>query len=328
MLTEILIALVKSAIIILALLAGFAYATLLERKLVGRLQVRVGPNRAGPFGLLQPVADGIKLAFKEDLVPRGADRLMFLLAPLMSVTAALIAFAVIPIGPQVNLFGLPVDLVLADVNVGILYILAVSSMGVYGVVLAGWSSNNKYSLLGSVRASAQMISYELALGLSLVGVIMIAGSLKLTAIVDYQSNNLWFVVLQPLGFIIFTISAYAETNRAPFDLAEAETELTAGYHTEYTGLKFAMFYMAEYIGMITISSVATTMFLGGYHGPIASGPWWFLLKVFLLICGFIWTRATLPRFRYDRLMKFGWQVLLPLALLNVVLTATAIVVFG
>ncbi len=326
--TEVLIAVVKSVIIILALLTGFAYSTLLERKLVGRLQVRVGPNRAGPFGLLQPLADGIKLAFKEDFIPRGADRLMFMLAPLMSVTAALIAFAVIPIGPQINLFGLPVNLVLADVNVGILYLLAVSSMGVYGIVLAGWSSNNKYSLLGGVRASAQMISYELALGLSLVGVIMIAGSLKLTDIVDYQAAHTWFVVLQPLGFIIFTISSYAETNRAPFDLPEAETELTAGYHTEYTGLKFAMFYMAEYIGMITISSVATTIFLGGYHGPIADGPWWFLLKVFLLMCGYIWTRATLPRLRYDRLMKFGWQVLLPLALLNIVLTAAAIVVLG
>lgn len=325
--TEVLIALVKSAVIVFALLTGFAYATLLERKLVGRLQVRVGPNRTGPLGLLQPLADGIKLAFKEDVAPRGADRLMFTVAPLISTTAALIAFAVIPIGPDVNLFGQPVSLVLADVNVGILYFLAVSSMGVYGIVLAGWASNSKYSLLGGVRASAQMISYELALGLSLIGVVMIAGSLKLTEIVEYQQFTP-MVVLQPLGFIIFTIAAYAETNRAPFDMAEAEQELTAGYHTEYSGMKFAMFFLAEYISMITISSIATTMFLGGYHGPVAPGPWWFVLKVFLLMCGYIWTRATLPRLRYDRLMKFGWQILLPLALLNVGLTAVAIVILG
>ena len=325
--TEVLTALIKSAVVVFALLTGFAYATLLERKLLGRLQVRIGPNRVGPLGLLQPLADGIKLAFKEDVAPRGADRLIFAAAPLISTTAALIAFAVIPIGPQVNLFGLPVDLIIADVNVGILYFLAVSSMGVYGIVLAGWASNSKYSLLGSVRATAQLISYELALGLSLIGVVMIAGSLKLTDIVEYQQFTP-MVVLQPLGFIIFTIAAYAETNRAPFDMAEAEQELTAGYHTEYSGMKFAMFFMAEYIGMITISSIATTMFLGGYHGPVAPGPWWFVLKVFVLMCGFIWTRATIPRLRYDRLMKFGWQILLPLALLNVGLTAIRIVILG
>lgn len=324
-----LVALVKSVVILGILLTGFAYATLLERKLVAGMQVRYGPNRVGPWGLLQPLADGIKLAFKEDTAPRGADRIVFSLAPLISTVMALCAFAVIPVGPTINVFGQPIGLQLADVNVAILYVLGVTSLGIYGIVLAGWASNNKYSLLGGVRSSAQMISYELALGLSLVGVLMIAGTLRLTQIVDAQ-RSIWFIFLQPLGFIVYFISAIAETNRAPFDLPEAETELVAGYHTEYSGMKFAMFFMAEYINMITVSSVATTLFLGGWHGlfGLADGPWWFFLKVFLFMCVFVWLRATLPRLRYDRLMSFGWKVLLPLALLNVVLTAGGILIFS
>ncbi|MGH2458068.1 MAG: NADH-quinone oxidoreductase subunit NuoH [Chloroflexota bacterium] len=322
-----LVALIKSVIVLVILLTGFAYATLLERKLVAGMQVRFGPNRVGPWGMLQPLADGIKLAFKEDSAPRGADKIVFSLAPLISVVMALSAFAVIPIGPTVTIFGQPIGLEVADVNISVLYVLGATSLGIYGIVLAGWASNNKYSLLGGVRSTAQMISYELALGLSLVGVLMITGTLRLTDIVNAQSST-WFIFLQPLGFIIYFISALAETNRAPFDLPEAETELVAGYHTEYSGMKFAMFFMAEYINMITVSAVATTLFLGGWHGlfGLADGPWWFFLKVFALMCVFVWLRATLPRLRYDRLMNFGWKVLLPLALLNIVLTAGGILI--
>ena len=326
---QIVIALVESVVIVALLLGGFAYMTLWERKLVGRIQVRYGPNRTGPFGLLQPIADGLKLAFKEATAPRGADRWVYPLAPVISVFAALSSFAVIPVGPDVNAFGTTIPLHLADVSVGILYVLAMSSLGVYGIVLAGWSSNNKYSLLGGVRSSAQMISYELSLGLSLVGVLMITGSLRLTDIVSAQAG-LPFAVLQPLAFLTYSIAAVAEVNRAPFDLPEAETELVAGYHTEYSGLKFAMFYMAEYINMITVSALATTIFLGGWLAPfgLLSGPWWFLLKVFILLSAFVWIRATLPRIRYDRLMRLGWTFLLPLALLNIVLTAVGIVLLG
>lgn len=320
-------ALIKSVFILVMLLTGFAYATLLERKLVAGMQVRYGPNRVGPWGLMQPLADGIKVAFKEDMAPRGADRVVFALAPVISVVMALIAFAVIPIGPTIYLFGQPFPLSLTDVNIGILWVLGTTSLGIYGIVLAGWASNNKYSLLGGVRSSAQMVSYELSLGLSLVGILLITGSLQLSKIVDSQTGT-WFIFLQPLGFIVYAISALAETNRAPFDLPEAEHELVAGYHTEYSGLKFALFQMAEYINMITASSVATTLFFGGWHGPFGfiDGPWWFFLKVFIFMCFFIWLRATLPRMRYDRLMNFGWRVLLPLALVNIVLTAGAILI--
>jgi NADH-quinone oxidoreductase subunit H len=329
LLFQILAAAIKSVVIIGFLLTGFAYMTLFERKVAGRIQVRYGPNRVGPFGLLQPLADGIKLFFKEDVRPTGADPLVYLAAPAISTLVALAAFAVIPVGPSISLFGRPVSLQLADVDIGILYVLAVGSLGVYGIALAGWSSNNKYSLLGGIRASAQMISYELSLGLSLMGVVMITGSLSLSAIVEAQSRY-WFILLQPLGFILYVISGIAETNRAPFDLPEAETELVAGYHTEYSGMKFALFFMAEYINMITVSSVATTMYLGGYHGPfnILDGPWWFLLKILLLLFLYVWLRATLPRLRYDRLMNFGWKVLLPLGLANIVLTAVGILAFG
>jgi len=329
LLFQLIVAVVKSVVIIGFLLTAFAYLTLFERKVQGRMQVRYGPNRVGPFGLLQPLADGIKLFFKEDVRPLGADKLVYLIAPATSTMVALVAFAVIPVGSYVNIFGRDIGLYLSDANIGILYVLAIGSLGVYGITLAGWSSNNKYSLLGGIRASAQMISYELALGLSLMGVIMITGSLSLIDIVGAQAS-VWNVFWQPLGFVLYLIAGVAETNRAPFDLPEAETELVAGYHTEYSGMKFALFFMAEYINMVTVSSIATTMFLGGYHGPfnILDGPWWFLLKVGLLLFFYVWLRATLPRLRYDRLMNFGWKVLLPLALLNVVLTAFGILLFG
>lgn len=320
---------VKSLIIIVALLAGFAYMTWLERKGAARIQSRIGPNRAGSFGLLQPVADALKLFFKEDIVPAQADKVIYTLAPVMSLVPALIAFAVIPVGDSITLFGRTIPLHLADVNVALLYLLAVSSLGVYGIVLGGWSSNNKYALLGGLRSSAQMVSYELALGLSLVGVVLLTGSFSLVDIVEAQSR-LPFIVLQPLGFVLYAVCAVAEVNRAPFDLPEAEQELVAGYHTEYGGLRFALFFMAEYVNLITVSAIATTLFLGGWHGPFLDhilGPVWFFLKVFALCFTFVWIKATWPRMRYDRLMNLGWKVLIPLALLNVVLTATGIVVW-
>lgn len=323
-------AVVKSLLIIVALLTAFAYMTLYERRLLGRIQVRSGPNRVGPAGLLQPVADGVKLAFKQAITPRGVDKPLYLLAPAISVVTALSAFAVIPVGPTYNIFGRAIPFHLADFNVGLLFLLAMSSLGVYGIVLAGYASNNKYSLLGGLRAAAQLISYELALGLSLVGILMLSGSLSLTAIVDSQARGLWYILLQPIAFVIYLISAIAETNRAPFDLVEAEQELVGGYHTEYTGLRFALFFMAEYINMVTVSAVAATLFLGGWRGPfdLLNGPWWLLAKIILILTLYVVLRATLPRLRYDQLMRLGWRWLLPLALLNVVLTAIGITLFG
>jgi NADH-quinone oxidoreductase subunit H len=319
----ILIALAKSVIIFFGLIMAAAYMTLTERKVLAWMQARIGPNRVGPWGMLQPIADAVKAMFKEDAIPDGADKFVFWLAPVIAVMASMMTFAVIPVGPQVNIFGFPVDLQLADVSVGILVILAVSSLGVYGIVLAGWSSNSKYSYLGSVRSSAQMISYELGMGLSILSVVITVGSLRISDIVGFQAA-VPLALVQPLAFILYTISAVAENNRPPFDLPEAEQELVQGYMTEYSGLKFAMFYLAEYVNMVTISSVATTLFLGGYHGPIADGVWWFLIKVAALLFGYIWLRATLPRLRYDRLMRLGWQVILPISLLNVVVTAVVV----
>jgi NADH-quinone oxidoreductase subunit H len=332
----ILIPLIKSAIIAWALMTTFAYLTLWERKFVGRLQVRYGPNRVGPFGLLQPLADGIKLLFKEDIVPMAVDRVIYTVAPMVSMITALIAFAVIPIGPDnVTILGHPVPLRIANVNAGILIYLAITSLGVYGIVLAGWASNNKYSLLGGLRSAAQMISYELALGLSLVGVLMISGTLNMQDIVTQQSEHvaglgipLWNVVRQPLGFVLYMIAGIAEVNRAPFDLAEADSELVAGYHTEYGTMRFALFFMAEYINMVTVSGIATTLFLGGWAGPTFGltqldgifGVFWFVLKVFLLLTFMIWIRASWPRIRYDRLMRLGWVVMLPLGIFNVLAT--------
>lgn len=322
--------LVKIVIALFALLTGFAYMTWFERRLIARLQSRIGPNRVGPQGLLQPLADGLKLMFKEDIVPDASDRLLYLLAPIVAVVTSFLAFAIVPIGPNVTLFGQDVTLYIADIDVALLYFLGVTSLGVYGIVLAGWASNSKYSLLGGLRASAQMISYELALGLSVLSVVMLTGSLSLVDIVNAQAGFRWFIFMQPLAFVIFLVAMIAETKRAPFDLPEAEQELVAGFHTEYSGMKFALFFIAEYVGMITISGVAVTLFLGGWRGPFAEqipilGVVYFFVKVVAFLFLFVWLRATLPRIRYDRLMGLGWKVMLPLALANVVVTAVAVV---
>lgn len=323
----------KSVFLLIFGAGGFAYLTLYERKALARIQVRIGPNQAGPFGLLQPVADGIKLIFKEELIPAKADKVLFLLAPIVTVFPALVIWAVIPWGTEVQMFGRMIPLYLADVNVGVLYLTAVASIAVYGIVLAGWSSNNKYALLGGLRSSAQMISYEIALGLSFLGPIMMAGSMSLVDIVEAQHKSVWYFIPQMLAFIIFFIAGLAEINRAPFDMPEAEQELVAGYHSEYSGMKFALFFMAEYIKMIAISAIGVTLFFGGYQGPFVDavpwlGPVYFLGKVIIMLFVMIWIRATLPRFRYDRLMAFGWKILLPLALVNVFITAVVLVIIG
>jgi NADH-quinone oxidoreductase subunit H len=327
MLIYLLISLVKVLIVFTVILLIVAYMTLMERKVLGRMQVRFGPNRVGPFGLLQPVADGIKLFFKEDIIVPHANRIIYILAPGVLVTTALVSYAVIPFGDSIKILGQSIDLVVADVNVGLLYLFAVSSLGVYGVVMGGWASNNKYSLLGAIRSSAQMISYELSLGLSIVGVLMIAGSLSLNRIVEAQAP-VWFILYQPLGFIIYLISAVAECSRTPFDLTECENELVAGYQTEYSSMKFALYYLAEYIHILVVSSLAVSLFFGGWQGPFLPPVIWFLIKVFIFIFFFIWIRATFPRFRYDQLMKFGWKVLFPLALVNILLTAVGIILFS
>lgn len=318
---------IKSVIILAFGALGFAYMTWYERRAVSRIQARIGPNRAGPFGLLQPIADGVKLIFKEDIIPAQADKIIYTVAPVILVVPAFMAFAVIPIGSAFTLFGRTIPLYLADVNIAILYLLALSSLAVYGIVLAGWASNNKYALLGGLRSSAQMISYELAMGVALVSVVLTTGTFSLVKIVDFQAQ-LPLIVLQPLGFFLYAITALAEVNRAPFDLPEAEQELIAGYHIEYSGLRFALFYMAEYISMLTVASIAITLFLGGWRGPFLSevlGPLWFFLKLAIAMFIFIWLRATFPRLRYDRLMNFGWKALLPLSLANVIVTAIGVV---
>lgn len=319
---------IKSLILIFGLLGGFAYLTLFERKALARFQVRIGPNRAGPFGILQPVADGIKLIFKEELIPAQADKLMFILAPIVTVVPALIIMAVVPFGPDLELFGRRIPMHVTDLNVGVLYIMSVASISVYGIVLAGWSSNNKYATLGGIRSTAQMISYELALGLGFIGPILLSSSLSLVDIVEAQ-RPMWYVVLQPVGAFVFWIATLAEVNRAPFDMPEAEQELTAGYHTEYSGMKFALFFMAEYIKMIAVSAIGVTLFFGGYRGPFVDqvpllGPLYFLIKVVVFLFVMVWVRATWPRIRYDRLMAFGWKVLFPLALANVLFTAVGL----
>jgi NADH-quinone oxidoreductase subunit H len=320
---------VKSGILLLFGVTGFAYTTYYERRVLARIQTRIGPNRAGPLGLLQPVADGVKLIFKEELIPARADKIIFILAPIVTVLPALIIWAVIPWGTSIVLFGREITLYLTDINVAVLYLMAVTSIAVYGIVLAGWSSNNKYALMGGLRSSAQMVSYELALGLAFVGPILLAGSMSLVTIVESQSP-IWYFIYQPIGVVIFLIATLAEVNRNPFDMPEAEQELTAGYHAEYSGMKFALFFMAEYIKMIAISAMAATLFFGGYRGPfVDSAPWlgpiYLFIKILILLFGMIWVRATLPRFRYDRLMAFGWKILLPLALFNVFITAVIIV---
>ena len=324
---------VKALLLIVVLLTGFAYMTYMERKFLGRFQNRYGPNRAGPLGLLQPIADAVKLIFKEELIPAKADKLIFLLAPIMTVVPAWILLAVIPFGETVTMFGRPISLSIAgDVNTGILYLTAITSISVYGIVLAGWSSNNKYATMGSIRSSAQMISYELALGLAFIGPILMAGSMSLTKIVEQQARVGWFAVYQPITFVIFLIALLAEINRSPFDMPEAEQELTAGYHAEYSGMKFAMFMLTEYTKMIVVSVIAATLFLGGYDIPFVENEGWLgpvalFVKVLILLFGMVWVRATLPRFRYARLMAFGWKILLPVALFSVFLTAALVVVF-
>jgi NADH-quinone oxidoreductase subunit H len=322
------------------LLNSAAVMVYVERKVAAMLQQRVGPYLVGPKGLLQPLADIIKLMFKEELRPRAADPLLFALAPIISATAAFAAFAVVPFGASTTFFGLlrePMRLQVADVNVAILVIFAISSMSVYGIVLAGWSSNSKYSLIGGLRSSAQMISYELSYALALASVLVIANSLSLSDIVNRQSGTWlgflprWFLFVQPLGFFIYMIAGIAETNRAPFDFPEAEQELVAGYHTEYSSMSFAMFFLAEYINMVTVSAVATDLFLGGWHGPFlpeSLGWIWFLIKVAAILFFYVWMRWTLPRYRYDQLMRFGWKILLPLDVVNLLVTAAGVLYFG
>jgi len=336
-------------LVFVALLHSAAAMVWVERRLAALLQQRRGPTRVGWQGLLQPFADVIKLMFKEELRPKAADAFLFALAPIISATCAFAAFAVVPFGGTTTLLGLLPEglrLQVADVNVAILVIFAISSMSVYGIVLAGWSSNSKYSLLGGLRSSAQMISYELSYGMALASVLLVAtsaasavpvDSMSLTGIVDGQAGTWayvvprWFVFIQPIGFLIFMTAGIAETNRAPFDFPEAEQELVAGYHTEYSSMSFAMFFLAEYVNMVTVSAVATDLFLGGWHGPFlpASLGWiWFLLKVAALLFFYVWMRWTLPRYRYDQLMRFGWKILLPVSVINLLVTAAGVLYFG
>ena len=322
---------VAITIAFLTIMLLVAATVLAERRVLALLQGRLGPNRVGFGGVLQPFADFIKTMMKEDLVPTQSTRFVFLLAPIIAVVTSIMAILVYPFGPTINLplIG-PIQLVLARFDVGLLYVLGITSVGVYGIALAGWSSNNKYSLMGGLRSSAQMISYELSLGLSLVGVVLISGTLDLYSIVEQQSGWFgfhWNIVYQPVGFIIYLISAIAETNRVPFDLPEAETELVAGFHTEYSSIKFLLFFNAEYINMITVSMLATTLFLGGWQGPFVHrfpvlGVFYFLIKILGFLFLYIWVRGTLPRFRFDQLMSFGWKFLMPVAILNIIVTAT------
>jgi len=323
---------IKSVIILLFCVTGFAYLTFYERIALAHIQVRIGPNRAGPKGWFQPVADGIKLIFKEEVIPGQAYKIVFLLAPIITVFPALVILAVIPWGTEITVFGREISLYLTDINVGVLYLISIASISVYGIVLAGWSSNNKYAMMGGLRSTAQMISYELAMGLALIVPIMLAGSMSLLDIVNAQ-NPIWFIFYQPIAALIFFIAAVAEVNRAPFDMPEAEQELTAGYHAEYSGMKFALFFMAEYVKMIAVSAIGATLFLGGFRGPFVDqvpilGPFYLFIKILILLFGLIWLRATLPRIRYDRLMAFGWKFLLPVALASVFLTAVLMVLIG
>ena len=336
------IALIKIVVVLIVVLTTVAFLTLAERKVLSWMQDRMGPMEVGPYGILQPLADGLKLFFKEDIIPAGANWALFSLAPILSLVPALIGFAVIPYGPnkEVELFGYTFKpFVITDINIGILYILAFASIGAYGVILGGWASNNKYSLLGGLRAAAQVISYELNIGLAIIGVLILSGSLSMVKIAEAQAGGFWhwyiFGGLQVIGFVVYLISAVAETNRLPFDLAEAESELVAGWMTEYSGMRFAFFFMAEYTNMVLVSCVAAVLFFGGWQAPYPGtllpenlawieGIFWFTVKVFFFLFMFFWLRATLPRLRYDQLMRFGWKVMLPLALTNVVLTAIAV----
>jgi len=318
-------AVIKIIVVFSAVMLFVAYLTLIERKFLGYIQVRLGPNRVGPFGLLQPIADGIKSFFKEDIIPFQADKPLFVMAPMICFFATLSMFAVIPFGDRVYLFGREIKLVIADVDIGLLYIFALGTLGEYGVVLGGWSSGNKYGVLGALRAAAQMISYEVALGLTVIGAVILAGSLRLTDIVEAQ-RNVWFIVYQPFAFILYIVAGLAEVNRTPFDMPESESELACGYNIEYSSMKFALFFMAEYAHIVVVAAVAATLFLGGWMGPFLPGPVWFFIKTFAIIFFFIWERGTFPRFRYDHIMQLGWKVLFPLALLNVVVTAFVVAI--
>jgi NADH-quinone oxidoreductase subunit H len=337
--TFVVVSVIKIVIALLVLLTAVAYTVWLERKLVGHIQNRWGPQRVGPFGLLQPLADGLKFIFKEDITPPHVYKPLYIAAPMLSLVLALTSISLVPIGNWVTVRGVQTPLEITDVNIGLLIILGITSLAVYGVALAGWSSNSKYSLLGGLRASAQMVSYEIALGLSLIGVLIMSGSLNLREIVDAQGGHMagflprWNIFRgQIVAFFVYLAAAFAETNRVPFDLPEAETELVAGYHTEYSSMKFAMFFMAEYANMITVAAIATLLFLGGWHGPLFGPPFlqavlpifWFVLKVFCFIFLYIWVRGTLPRFRYDQLMGFSWKFLFPVAVANVLVTSLVV----
>lgn len=336
-LINLIITLIKIAVVEVVLLTAVAYAVYAERRVSAFIQNRIGPNRVGPAGLFQPFADALKLLFKEDIVPENANKLIHSIAPGISIAVALSTFAVIPFGDKIVLFDREIKLQIADVNIGVLYILALLSLGVYGITLSGWSSNNKYSLLGGLRSSAQMISYELAMGVSVLAIILINGSLKLDTIVANQFGWKWNIILQPVGFITFLVASFAETNRTPFDLPEAEQELVGGYHTEYSSMKFALFFLAEYANVIVASAFITTLFLGGWQFPYLQNfgfpVFWvsilqvftFCVKVFIMVLFFMWVRWTIPRFRYDQLMNLGWKVMLPLALANLVVTAFVLI---
>ena len=326
------IPLLKIVVVLNGVLLAVTYMTLLERKVIAWVQVRLGPMRVGPQGVLQPIADAVKLILKEDITPSRADPWVFTLAPILSMVPALIAFAVIPFGSDVTIFGYRVPLYIADINVGLLYIVSITSIGVYGIILAGYASNSKYPLLAGLRASAQLISYEIAVTMMLVSIVVLSGTLSMVGIVEAQRDTgVWYVFVQPVAFVILFIGGLAETNRAPFDMPEAEQELTGGFHTEYSGMRFALFFLAEYANMIVVSAVATTLFLGGWLRPFPNvaalgildyvpGWIWFLAKTFAFLYLFIWIRATLPRYRYDQLMRLGWKVLIPLAIANLVVT--------
>jgi NADH-quinone oxidoreductase subunit H len=321
------VSVIKAGVIINLVLFGFAYLTLVERKVMGRMQLRYGPNRAGPYGLLQPIADLMKLIRKESFFPGSAVDTLYVLSPFVAAFTALTTFAVIPFGPGWEIFGTDVEGQVADVPISLILIFAIGSVGAYGFIVGGWASDSKYALLGAMRTCAQLVSYEVSLALSVLGVVLMAQSLSLTEIVAAQADSWWYFVPQFVGFVVFLIAGTAETSRAPFDLPEAEQELVAGYHTEYGGMRFGLFTMSEYINLITLSALAVTLFLGGWHFPVLEGlgPLWFLLKLAVLLFVFIWMRTTLPRLRYDQLMRFGWKVLLPVATLNAIVTAILVV---
>ncbi len=312
---------IKIIVVIACLMLFVAYSTLAERRVLGRLQIRFGPNRVGPFGLLQPIADGIKSFTKEDIIPTMADKPLFVLAPMIALFAALSMFAVIPFGGTVQILGRTIKLVIADIDIGLLYVFAFATLGEYGIVLGGWSSGNKYGVLGSLRAAAQMISYEVSLGLIVLGTVILAGSLRLTDIVAAQEQMGWFILYQPFAFFFYLVAGLAEINRTPFDMPEAESELACGFNIEYSSMKFALYFMAEYAHMVTVAGLVATLFLGGWHGPFLPGPIWFFIKVCAVVFFFIWERGTFPRLRYDQIMQFGWKVLFPLALANLVVTS-------